>query len=161
MADAPPPPDHSLDVDNRDGQRTPMQWDATGDGFGDDPWLPFAPSKEEVNVERQHDNPDSLLNLYRTLIRYRRDSPVLRMGHYRSVDSSGNTFAYLRSLDDDRLLVVLNFADEPVSTRLPGTPPAGELQMSTHSGRDSGWIDLRPLRLAPCEGVVLRIEERR
>ena len=34
MADAPPSPDKALDVDDRDGQRSPMQWDETGEGFG-------------------------------------------------------------------------------------------------------------------------------
>ncbi len=33
MSDAPPPSGQELDVDGRDGRRTPMQWDATGRGF--------------------------------------------------------------------------------------------------------------------------------
>jgi alpha-glucosidase len=159
MADAPPSPDEALDVDDRDGQRSPMQWDETGEGFGDTPWLAFGPDQPEANVATQEDDPDSLLNLYRRLIHYRRESTALTTGDYQSVDATGNAFAYLRTCGTKRLLVVLNFADEPSSVTLFGLPATGRLELSTSTGRRRQTISLRPLQLDACEGVVVRIEE--
>ena len=62
---------------NRDPVRTPMQWDADG-SFTEaaEPWLPFAPDHERVNVAAQRDDPGSLLSLYRDLLALRRTSPT-------------------------------------------------------------------------------------
>ena len=50
--------------------RTPMQWDATEDaGFTDGtPWEPVNADHTTVNVAAQQDDPESLLNHYRTLL---------------------------------------------------------------------------------------------
>src|SRR5919204_202794 len=68
-----PGADPPYDRTGRDPMRHPMQWDATPNGgFTDgEPWLrPIDP--QERNVEAQHDDPDSLLHLYRRLIEERR-----------------------------------------------------------------------------------------
>jgi alpha-glucosidase len=65
--------DPPYDRAGRDRFRHPMQWDASPSGgfTTGDPWLsPIDP--RERNVEAQHDDPDSLLNYYRRLIRDRR-----------------------------------------------------------------------------------------
>ncbi|GAA4959016.1 alpha-glucosidase [Nonomuraea thailandensis] len=158
MTDAPPP--DALDVDGRDGQRTPMQWDATGLGFtAGKPWMPFAPGQAEVNVAAQQDDPGSLLRLYRRLIAYRRASPALRGGDYRSVEAGDDVFAYLRSAPGERLLVALNFASRPAAAVLSGLPGEGLAEVSTGDRPAGSAVGLRPLRLAPGEGLIIRIEE--
>ncbi|MEV0590106.1 alpha-amylase family glycosyl hydrolase [Nonomuraea cavernae] len=160
MADAQPPLDLVLDVDGRDGARVPMQWDATGCGFtgAELPWLPFADGQAEVNVARQQDDPDSLLNLYRRLIAFRRASAALRSGDYRSLETPGHVFAYLRSAPGERLLVALNFAPHSTSVAVPDLPLEGQVELST-GARSGQTVNLRPLLLAPDEGVIVRIEE--
>ncbi|MDH2426549.1 alpha-amylase family glycosyl hydrolase [Sphaerisporangium sp. TRM90804] len=158
MADAPPPLDGLLDVDGRDGTRVPMQWDETGAGFSRAaPWLPFASDQHDVNVVKQLDDPDSLLSLYRRLIAFRRDSPALRRGEYRSLDCGGDVFAYLRSVPGERLLVALNFAPHRTEVALPELPPHGRLELSTGTGEAGSPVDPRSLSLAPDEGVIVRI----
>ncbi|AGL16370.1 alpha-amylase family glycosyl hydrolase [Actinoplanes sp. N902-109] len=154
MSDAPPPPGRELDVDGRDGQRTPMQWDATGQGFTrGTPWLAFGPDLRQVNVEAQTDDPQSLLSLYRRLIWFRRGSAALRAGDYQSLDSPPGTFVYLRTCAEERLLVALNLTDAEVE--VPGIG-SGRIELSTHPGRDGAAGDGSSLPLAAGEGVIFR-----
>ena len=56
---------------SRDGIRTPMQWDDSihaGFSFGKDvePWLPVNDNYKQVNVAREFQDRDSILNFYRT-----------------------------------------------------------------------------------------------
>ena len=66
----------------RDGERTPMQWDATKNaGFTKGtPWLPVPASAATVNVEAARKDQDSLFNWYRKLIAMRRTNPALKEG---------------------------------------------------------------------------------
>ncbi len=61
----------------RDGCRVPVPWEAElpslGFGPGDDPWLPQPPEFAALAVDRQSGASDSTLELYRTLLRERRD----------------------------------------------------------------------------------------
>ncbi|MFB6118464.1 alpha-glucosidase [Halosegnis sp.] len=100
----------------RDNARTPMQWDATANaGFTDgDPWLPVNPDYREVNAAAQQDDPRSVLAYYQRLIELRHETPALVYGEYELLlPAHESVFAYRRTLEDDRLLVVLNLDDEP------------------------------------------------
>src|SRR6185437_7115839 len=161
MEDCQPPPDLVMDVDGRDGARIPMQWDATGRGFTSGvPWLPFCPGQREVNVARQLESADSLLALYRLLISYRNNSAALRRGSYRSLDAPDHTFVYERAVPGERLLVALNFSAQATAVTVKDLAGCGQLKISTLSGQASRAVSLRPLRLAPDEGVIVRCEDR-
>ena len=161
MADAPPAAGLIVDVDGRDGGRIPMQWDDTGRGFtSGTPWLPFGPGQRDVNVASQLGSPGSLLGLYQRLIAYRKGSPPLRRGGYRSLDAPDGTFVYERSVPGERLLIALNFASGPASVTLPDLPRTGRLELSTLMRGTGEPVSLRPLRLAPDEGVIVRLGER-
>jgi alpha-glucosidase len=160
QADGEVPPDRVVDVDGRDPERTPVQWDGSpGAGFsGGDPWLPVGPEAARVNVAAQRDDPASMLGLYRRLVWYRKGSPALHGGGYRSLpDAPGGCYAYLRSAGDERLLVALNFTGEELEYRVEGHE-RGRPELSTDPSRPTGEeIGLTPLRLGPDEGVVVRL----
>jgi alpha-glucosidase len=82
----------------RDGERTPMQWDAGRHaGFTTGaPWLPVPPSARERNVAAQRADASSLLNFYKRLIALRRRSPALLDGDYEAVGDDPHVYAYLR-----------------------------------------------------------------
>jgi alpha-glucosidase len=148
-----------VDVDGRDPERTPVQWDGSPTaGFGGDPWLPVGSQAAEVNVAAQRDDPRSMLSLFRRLIWYRKGSDALRDGDYRSLpDAPGGCYAYLRTAGDERLLVALNFTGQPLEYQVDGSAQ-GRLELTTDPGRTTGEaVDLRPLRLGPDEGVVVRL----
>jgi alpha-glucosidase len=98
----------------RDGERTPMQWDASkNDGFSsaDKPWLPVPSSGNQYNVQVELQNPDSILNFYKKLIQLRRTLPALRDGDQHMLDfDNDNVLAYVRHDDKtgSTALVVLN-----------------------------------------------------
>jgi len=138
----------------RDPERTPMQWDASrhaGFSRAAEPWLPVAPTSAAVNVARQRGDPASLLAFYRRVIWYRKASPALAQGGYRALDGPPNTFVYLREHPAQRLLVALNFADQPCTVEAP----AGRVVLATHPARTGAVA--RALDLGPAEGVVVEL----
>jgi alpha-glucosidase len=159
QADGEVPPDQVVDVDGRDPERTPMQWDGSpGAGFSTgDPWLPVGSQAASVNVAAQRDDPASMFGLYRQLIWYRKGSAALR-GDYRSLPGTpGGCYAYLRTAGDERLLVALNFTGQPLDYEVDG-PDTGRLELATDPARALGDpVGLHPLRLGPDEGVVVRL----
>ncbi len=102
----------------RDGERTPMQWNAGVDaGFSDakSPWLPVGPNYKTVNVAAEEKEPNSLLNYYKALIRLRKENPQLRDGDFVPLDqNNSNVLSYLRKTNDGKaVLVTLNLTPTP------------------------------------------------
>jgi alpha-glucosidase len=118
---------------NRDGARTPMQWDDSPNaGFTTGkPWLPLGAAYQTLNVAAQQADPDSLLNFYRALIRLRKESPALQRGAFRPlIERPVAAMAYLREADSQTMLVALNFFGHPVE--VPAPPGRWTLRLSTH-----------------------------
>jgi alpha-glucosidase len=138
----------------RDGERTPMQWDAsTQAGFTTGtPWLPVPPSARERNVAAEERDPDSLLNFYRRLIALRRRTPALLNGDYASVGRDPNVYAYFRLTRTQAMLVALNMSGEPRA--LNSVAPGFRVVLSSIPGEHSN-IARGVLRLAPFEAVIL------
>ncbi len=96
---------------DRDGVRTPMQWSADRNaGFSaSNPhrlYLPLITEQgyhyESVNVERQTDDPTSLLSWMRQLIALRKRHPVLATGEIRFLDPENpHVLAFLRLPADE------------------------------------------------------------
>ena len=55
----------------------------------------------------------------KALIALRKREPALRRGNFVEVFSRDATYAFLRTLGDDRILVVLNGSDKPNTFRMP------------------------------------------
>lgn len=138
-----------------------MQWDG-GPGLGfttGTPWLPLG--DPAVTVAGQIDDPDSLLTLYRRLIRLRKGSDALRFGGYRPLaDTPAPVFAYVREAVGERLLVALNFSGEPQTLLLPPDFGSPRLALSTHGSaaeQERAGVDGTALHLLGDEGVIARL----
>ena len=121
MVDADPSvlPDPPFDRAGRDGARTPMQWDRSplGGFTTGRPWLPVI-DPQARNVADQSADPGSLLSLYRRLIAARHDVPALGRGSHRSIFGvAPDVLAWVRELDGERVLVLLNVGDRAASLR--------------------------------------------
>jgi len=109
---------------NRDMNRTPMQWTpGPNAGFcpaGVTPWLPVnTENKQERNVASQETDPDSLLNLYRVLLRLRRMLPALHAGSLTLLDGlPAAVLGYVRREDSQRVTVLLNFSARETTVTL-------------------------------------------
>jgi alpha-glucosidase len=144
----------------RDPERTPMQWSgAPGGGFttAADSWLPLGPDYHIVNVARQLDDERSHLSLYRRLLWYRKRSPALTHGTYRPLDSAPDTFVYRREHAGQRLVIALNFADEPRRVRLP-LPSVGHIEISTDCDRTLPRVPSNDFELHPSEGMIVAVQ---
>ena len=113
----------------RDGERTPMQWDASAQaGFSTNPhtWLPVTANYRTVNVQTESADPDSLLNWYRRLIALRRSKAALRSGRTVMLDRTNpSVLTYARVAPDGQaILVSLNMSPK-TQTFTPGLAAAG------------------------------------
>ncbi len=100
--------------------RRPMQWssdDGLSVGFTSGrPWRYPADDYEVRSVALQTDGPDSLLNHYRALINLRNEHAALRVGEWIAVETeTADLYAFLRYVEDETVLVLINFSDEPLS----------------------------------------------
>jgi alpha-glucosidase len=144
---------------NRDPERSPMRWDDSANGgfTSGRPWLPMGHDVGERNVARLQQDPRSVLWLYRSLIRLRKQEKALAAGSYVPMRSRNDVLIFKRSYGDTELLVALNFSHDP--RKLPFDPTA-DLLISTHLDREPGVVQ-SSLILRGDEGVILRLSEQR
>jgi len=144
----------------RDPARTPMQWDASPNaGFcppNVTPWLPVAPGYEQVNVAVEREEATSMLTLTRALLALRRSKPALNRGSYYGLDGgSEDCFVYLRQFENERLLVALNFSEEPQRVWVPELG-VGQVLLSTSLSRKER-IHMAALSLYGHEGCIIEL----
>jgi len=136
----------------RDAMRTPLPWrPGPGGGFTDPgvrPWLPLG-DPAAGNVEDQHADPGSTLNLVRELIALHRNADV-RTGAYVTVQTPDGVWAWRRGA---RYQVAVNLTDEPQETKdIEGTVRVGTVLERRGATWQSGSL------LQPWEGVVVESE---
>jgi maltose alpha-D-glucosyltransferase/alpha-amylase len=126
---------------DRNGVRTPMQW--SGDrnaGFSTaDPERLYLPvishhtfGYQATNVEASRANPSSLLNWMKELTRVRKTSHVFGRGTIRFLEPRNHrVLAFLREWEEEKVLVVANFASSPQvgELELPGLERAVPIEM--------------------------------
>jgi oligo-1,6-glucosidase len=144
---------------SRDNARTPMQWDDTPNaGFTTGkPWINLNRNYVQINVKNALANPNSIFHFYQRLIRLRKANPVVVYGRYDLLDSDPRIYAFTRTLDDDRLLVILNFGAETPTFALPaGLADTGQELLIANYEVDSAQ-PLTELTLRPWEARVYRL----
>jgi alpha-glucosidase len=141
---------------SRDPWRTPFQWDdSKSAGFtSGTPWLPLAQDYHRRNVAVLKRDPDSLLCLYHRLIKLRRQYRALNVGTVRLLAAENDVLCFERSCEDERMIVMLNFAEEDASINLAEVKDATIL-LSTFMDRPSPGAP--EARLRPGEGVIFRV----
>ncbi len=144
----------------RDRNRTPNQWSSEPNaGFtaaGTTPWLPVAEDYQIVNMEAEVKDSHSILNLYRRLIAFRRQSAALNSGSYEPIDPApADCYAYLRQAGDEKIIVAFNMGE---TTARFDFRRFGKLEIIVSTGLDrTGMAEQRCVDLAPWEGIVLRV----
>ena len=98
-----------------------MQWTAgphAGFTTGT-PWLPVNPNHTEVNAVAALADPDSVFHHYRRLIGLRHTHDVVVDGDYRLLlPEHEQLFGYVRTLGEQRLLVLVNLSGDPATVDL-------------------------------------------
>ena len=131
----------------RDGERTPMQWNANQNaGFSQAaPWNPVGPRFREYNVAGEREDPDSILNFYRRLLALRHTEDALLEGDYVPLNEDDpDVLSYLRRYRENVLLVALNMSSHTRKLRVP-MPSARVLLASPASKMEKpGVVTLEP-----------------
>ena len=136
----------------RDNARTPLQWDAsTNAGFtSGTPWIKVNPNYPTINVEQALADPNSIFYYYQQLMRLRKAHPMMVYGTYDLILADHPAiYAYTRTLDDERLLVLLNFTKQPADFALPATLPVADKRLlisnyAVDPGESIDQVTLRP-----------------
>ena len=139
----------------RDGERTPMQWDASANaGFtqaGATPWLPVPPRAAIINVAAEKADPNSLLAWYQDLIRLKKTNPSVVQGENAMLDTANTrVLSWLRQAPGKPAVVVsVNFTAEPqtVSLSFPGSGGKVKTLLKTPGAADP--VSLGQIQLGP------------
>jgi oligo-1,6-glucosidase/alpha-glucosidase len=138
---------------NRDNCRTPMQWDISKNaGFSgaDKPWLPLNKKIENINVAQQSADENSLLIFFKRLIHLRKNNAALHSGSIEIIHTGNpNVLAYIRSFEDENVLVLLNFGKSKVTPSI--SLPVKEVLFSMHPESQFNKV------LDGYTGVILKI----
>ena len=116
-------------ADDRDGERTPMQWTGGPEaGFTTgSPWLPIEADYKRYNVDREKGESDSLYRWYAGLLKLRHENAALRDGAYVPLESGNpDVFAFARkAADGGAVLVVLSTSAQQQTVNITGMPGDG------------------------------------
>ncbi len=83
---------------SRDNARTPMQWsDVPNAGFTTGkPWLGINRNYKQINAKSEKLDPESILQFYQKMIRFRKKSKAMRFGEFRELYRRGSVYAFER-----------------------------------------------------------------
>ncbi len=147
----------SIYAKGRDNARTPMQWDDTENaGFTTGtPWIQVNPNYKEINVKNALADKNSIFYYYQKLIQLRKKHPIIVYGDYTLLDEdSEQIFAYLRSFEDKKLLVVSNWSNEEVTFTMPEESVFKPAEVLIANYNDVEKSPGKQLTLRPWEAVV-------
>jgi alpha-glucosidase len=134
----------------RDPVRTPMPWSGRlhGGFTTGEPWLPVH-TETTADVERQQADPQSMLSLYRALLRLRRSEPALSLGTYATILCNEAVLVFERRHQGSRLRIMLNMTGQ--QQRVSSEQPIEDILLST-------WLDGAAgasTQLRPNEGRIV------
>lgn len=143
----------------RDNARTPMQWDDSGQaGFtAGTPWIAVNPNYKEINAKEQLKREDSVFRYYQKLISLRKKYEIIVYGDYTLLlPDSEDLYAYMRSYEGQKLLVVCNFTEKEIAYEMPEElkSAAGKVLISNYDR----MVFEASVRLAPYECAAVLFE---
>ena len=144
----------------RDNARTPMQWTASANaGFTTGtPWIKVNPNYTHINVEQARADQNSIFHYYRRLIDLRRANPIITYGTYDLIlDDDPEIYAFTRTLENDRLLVILNFSANTPCFAWPASIPSSDRNLLISNYPVDPSDDIHEVTLRPFEARVYRL----
>jgi len=132
------------------GNREAFEWSASVEAPGQANWYKgaktywtkrFARDDDGISVAEEDGDPNSLLNLYRTLLRLRAAHPALRSGSQRVIEVAGDILVVERAGNGERILIIAN-----LSKQTAAYPAAGRDLLAGANVR--GTVHLRPYQAA-------------
>lgn len=148
---------------SRDNSRTPVQWnDSEHAGFTTGtPWIEVASNYKEINAELAIKNPNSIFYHYKKLISLRKEYDIITDGDYELLlEDDEQIFAYIRSTNTEKLLVVNNFYSQPTVFQLPEHIDVNDFSREQLISNYSDSVNtFENMELRPYESVVYYLKK--
>jgi oligo-1,6-glucosidase len=147
---------------SRDNARTPVQWDdKLGAGFTTGtPWIKVNPNYSKVNVKQALADPDSIFHYYQKLIQLRKEKSVIVYGAYDLLlEDHEQVYAFTRTFEGNRLLVILNFSAGNPVFMLPSNVQFSKKELLISNYTVDPSEQLERLTLRPYEARVYDLKE--
>ncbi len=146
---------------SRDNARTPMQWNSSPQaGFtSGTPWLKVNPNYPEINTADALRDPNSVFHYYQKLIKLRKSVPAVVYGSYDLIlPDHQQIYAFTRNLENESLLVILNFSGEQVLFEWPEDWGYARQELMIANYPVAQGKVIRKIMLRPYEARVYRCE---
>ncbi|MDO4902740.1 MAG: alpha,alpha-phosphotrehalase [Limosilactobacillus sp.] len=140
----------------RDNSRTPMHWDDSEyAGFSQSkPWL-IPTDQDEINAEKELASGE-IFDYYQKLIKLRKSEDVISDGHFSPLlEDDDQVFAYLRTLNDEKLAVFNNFYGKETEIDVPADLQASGHVLISNYGRQLDSLPAK-LTLKPYESLAFK-----
>lgn len=145
---------------SRDNARTPMQWDDSPNaGFtAGTPWMKVNPNYIEINVAKDLKDPNSIFYHYQKLTQLRKENLIMAYGDYRLIlEDNEHIYSYLRSLGQERLLIILNFFADQTIFNLSANINYQEKKLLISNYHIEEKEDIKRIYLRPYEARVYKL----
>lgn len=113
---------NSIHAKGRDNARTPMQWDDSPNaGFSEGtPWIRVNGNYREINAKQEMADKGSVFHYYKKLVGLRKTYEVFADGKFELLlEEDKDIFAYTRTSEGEKLLIVCNFHEKEIPFLLP------------------------------------------
>jgi alpha-glucosidase len=109
---------------SRDQTRTPVSWsEDTYGGFGQfKPWLPVNDHYKTINVAKEEQERDSVLNFYKNMVKLHKDldwKEILIYGYIEEIKTQDMVVVYKRYDDSKEIFVLINMSGENQKVSIP------------------------------------------
>ncbi|PKQ46596.1 glycoside hydrolase family 13 protein [Confluentibacter flavum] len=144
----------------RDNGRTPMQWDDSNnaDFTTGEPWLSVNKNHNQINVEAQDNEPNSILNYFRDMVKLRKENPALIYGDYQLLRAEHpEIFAYTRTLNKQKMLVLLNFKSNNSNIQLNEVKDMNKTIINNYKTLN---VKNNIITLQPYQAVIISLNQR-
>jgi alpha-glucosidase len=82
-------------------------------------WLPVPADHMTKAVDRQANDPSSVLGHYRAMLAFRKAHPALIRGSITTLDAPDGVLAFVREGEGERIYCAFNMSERPVTVDLP------------------------------------------
>lgn len=154
--------------EDRDGVRTPMQWNASpnADFSPVDPEQLYSPpisgasfAPNFVNVEEQNKDTNSLLITLKHLLTVRQQNPAFAQGTFSWLEEAPNSIlAYMRTLDNNSLLVLNNLSNDFINFSFPWKSQYPPIDLLNNQVRGKLASQQLTISIAPHEFLWLEMD---
>ena len=148
---------------SRDNARTPMQWDESPyAGFTTGiPWIKVNPNYSEINVAHNLKDSNSIFHYYQKIIQIRKENLIMIYGDYQLIlEDDEHIYSYLRTLNKNRILIILNFFSGQVIFNLPEDINYQEKELLISNYNVEKNEDIKRIYLRPYEARVYKLVDR-